>query len=401
MSQSVDNDAWKSGPAMNFSPSRLTIARKRRRMTISRLSKESGISRQMLSAYSNGSKEPSAQTLKTLADKLQVYVEFLTDPDIDEIPEEAVSFRARTKLTASQKDGALGAGAIALLLGEWIQARFNLPKPDVPTLPKLPPEQAAEVVRVRWGLGSQPIDNVLHLLEAHGVRVYSLAEEFLDVDAFSTYWKGTPVIWLSTRKSGERSRFDAAHELGHLVLHSEERSPHGPAQEDEANQFAAAFLMPRSSIIAARLRHANATRILSARKQWKVAAMALTHRLHELSQITDWEYRQACIQLSRLGYRRSEPGGISRESSQLLQKVFRFTREDLGTIAHIARELHISMEELSEHVFGLVPVAIEGGALRTEPARPALQLVSSKRVLGIEGGWGVRYRSSTRPDSTK
>ncbi|MGH4011039.1 MAG: helix-turn-helix domain-containing protein [Pseudonocardiaceae bacterium] len=360
---------------MSFSPSRLTIARKRRRMTLSRLSKESGISRQMLSAYSNGSREPSTSTVKNLADKLQVHVEFLAESDVDEIPEEAVSFRARTKLTASQKDGALAAAAIALLLENWIEVRFNLPKPDVPTLPKLPPEQAAEVVRVRWGLGSKPIDNMLHLIEAHGVRVYSLAEEFLDVDGFSMCWKGTPVIWLSTRKSGERSRFDAAHELGHLVLHSEERSPEGPAQEEEANRFAAAFLMPRSSIIAARLHHASASRILSAKRQWKVAAMALTHRLHELGEITDWEYRQACIQLSRLGYRRSEPDGITRESSQLLQKVFQAVREDYGTVAHIARELHISTDELNEHVFGLVPVAVEGGALRTKPLRPALQIV--------------------------
>ncbi len=348
-------------------------------MTLSRLSKESGVSRQIISAYSNGSKEPSASTLKTLANTLRVNVEFLTDLDVDEIPEEAVSFRARTKLTASQKDGALAAGSIALLLGEWIEARFNLPKPDVPTLPKLLPEQAAEVVRARWGLGSQPIDNMLHLLEAHGVRIYSLAEEFLDVDAFSMYWNGTPVMWLSTRKSGERSRFDAAHELGHLVLHSEERSPEGPIQEDEANRFAAAFLMPRPSIIAARMSQATASRILAAKRQWKVAAIALTHRLHELGQITDWQYRQACIQLSRLGYRRSEPGGISRESSQLLQKVFQAVREDHGTVAYIAHELHISVDELNEHVFGLVPVAVEGGALRTQPARPALQLVQSEK----------------------
>lgn len=360
---------------MSFSPSRLTLARKRRRLTLSKLAKESGVSRQMLSAYSNGGSEPSVTTLQILAEKLQVEIGFLLGGDVDEIPEAAVSFRARTKLTATQKDGALAAGRIALLLGEWIDARFNLPKPDVPTLPKLPPEQAAEVVRVRWGLGSQPIDNLLHLLEAHGVRVYSLTEEFLNVDAFSMHWNGTPVMWLSTRKSGERGRFDAAHELGHLVLHSEERSPEGPVQEDEANRFAAAFLMPRSSIIAANLHHATASRILSAKQQWKVAAMALTHRLHELGQLTDWEYRQACIQLARLGYRRGEPGGITRESSQLLQKVFQAVRAECGSVASIARELQVSVDELNDHVFGLVPVAVDGGARRSKPLRPDFQVV--------------------------
>lgn len=359
---------------MTFSPTRLSVARKRRRLTISRLAEMSGISRQSLSAYSNGTKEPSSVTLRTLADSLSVPVQFLTDTDIEEIPEGAASFRARTKLTATQRDGALSAGSVALLLSSWIDDRFHLPAPNVPTLPKLRPEEAAEVVRARWGLGSKPIDNMVHLLEANGVRVFSLAEDFLDVDAFSIYWHSMPYVWLNTRKSGERGRYDAAHELGHLVLHSEDRKPSGPVEEDEANLFAAEFLMPRSAVVAARLGHANAQRILAAKTRWKVSAMALTHRLHELHLTTDWEYRQACVQLSRLGYRSSEPGGIVRESSQVLQKVLQAVREDHGSIIKLARDLSIHPDEVNEHVFGLAPVGITGGSVRSAPVRPALQL---------------------------
>ncbi len=64
-------------------------------------------------------------------------------------------------------------------------------------------------------------------------------------------------MFLSTDKSGERGRFDAAHELGHLVLHGEHEDPRRedeisqrPCAEAEANRFAAAFLMPRSSVLA-------------------------------------------------------------------------------------------------------------------------------------------------------
>lgn len=359
---------------MTFSPTRLSVARKRRRLTISRLAEMSGVSRQSLSVYSNGTKEPSLATLRTLANVLSVPVDFLTDADIEEIPEGAASFRARSKLTVAQRDGALSAGSVTLLLSNWIDDRFRLPDPDIPTLPKLRPEEAAEVVRARWGLGNKPIDNMIHLLEAHGVRVFSLAEAFLDVDAFSIYWHSMPYVWLNTRKSGERGRFDAAHELGHLVLHSEDRKPSGPMEEDEANLFAAEFLMPRSSVVAARLGHANAQRILAAKARWKVSAMALTHRLHELHLTTDWEYRQACVQLSRLGYRSSEPGGIVRESSQVLQKVLQAVREEYGSIAKLALDLSINPDELSEHVFGLAAVGIIGGSFCSEPVRPKLQL---------------------------
>lgn len=367
---------------MTFSPTRLSVARKRRRLTISRLAELSGISRQSITSYANG-KEPTAANLRALAAAMSVPVGFLTDVDIEEIPDDSASFRARTKLTVSQRDGALSAGAVALLLSGWIDSRFHLPNPDVPTLPKLRPEEAADVVRARWGLGSRPIDNIVHLLEAHGVCVFSLAEDFLDVDAFSVYWHSLPYVWLNTRKSGERGRFDAAHELGHLVLHSEDRRPSGPQEEEEANLFAAAFLMPRSSVVAARLGHANAQRILASKGYWKVSAMALTHRLHELRLTTDWEYRQACVQLSRLGYRSSEPKGIPRESSQVLSKVLQAVREDFGSTAKLARDLNINADELNEHVFGLAPVGLDGGALRSEPIRPELQLFD-----GLQGKSG-------------
>jgi Zn-dependent peptidase ImmA (M78 family)/DNA-binding XRE family transcriptional regulator len=363
---------------MAFSATRFTVARKRRRLTLSQLSDESGISRQMLSAYTNGTKEPTRTTLVSLARIVRFAPEFLTGPDFDEIPEAAVSFRARSKLTAKQRDGALSTGSITILINEWIEERFNLPNPNVPTLPKLSPEQAAEVVRARWGLGQMPIDNVVHLLESQGVRVFSLASEFRDVDAFSMCHCGTPFVWLNTTKSGERGRFDAAHELGHLVLHSEEREPSGPSQEDEANRFAAEFLMPQSSILSARLNHATASRILELKRYWNVSAMALTHRLHELHLSTDWEYRQACVQLSRMGYRSAEPGGMVRESSQMLQKVFHSVREEFGSPNVVASAIGISAAELNEHVFGLVPVGLDGGAVVSESARPALHLVPKR-----------------------
>lgn len=363
---------------MAFSPTRFTVARKRRQLTLSQLSDESGVSRQTLSAYANGTKEPTRTTLTGLAGVLGVTPEFLTGPDLDEMPEATVSFRARSKLTAKQRDGALGTGSIAVLISDWIEERFNLPQPAVPTLPKLAPEQAAEVVRARWGLGQKPIDNVVHLLESKGIRVFSLASACRDVDAFSIYRRGTPFVWLNTTKSGERGRFDAAHELGHLVLHSEEREPSGLIQEEEANRFAAEFLMPRSSVVAARLNHANVSKILASKRHWNVSAMALTHRIHELCLSTEWEYRQACVQLSRMGYRSGEPDGSVRESSQVLQKVFQAVREEFGSPNIVASAIGISPAELGDHIFGLVPIGLVGGALRSEPARPPLHLVPDR-----------------------
>jgi Zn-dependent peptidase ImmA (M78 family)/DNA-binding XRE family transcriptional regulator len=362
----MPNPPRMTGPgtaAPEMTPSRLAVARKRRGLTLIRLAELTGLSTHSLSVYENGHQAPAKETLRLLATTLGVDEGFLVAPDLDEIPEAAVSFRALSKMPARQRDRALAAGRIALLIDEWIEARFNLPPADIPSLTGQDPESAAEIVRARWGLGERPVPNMLHLLEAHGVRIYSLTEQDEDLDAYSLYWQKRPVIFLSTGKTGERGRFDAAHELGHLVLHGEHQVPSSrPQAEVEANRFAAAFLMPRASVLAHGLRHATTNRIVQAKSTWNVAAMALTHRLHELDLLTDWGYRTACVQLGQLGYRRAEPEGIPRESSQLLGKVFRSLRAEGIRPATIAADIGISTGELRAHVFGLTLTAVSAPA---------------------------------------
>ena len=150
--------------------------------------------------------------------------------------------------------------------------------------------------------------------------------------------------------------------------------PSRPAAEAEANRFAAAFLMPRASVLAAGLRDATPERIVEAKRTWKVSALALARRLHELGLLTEWGYRTACARLARLGYRSSEPQGIERESSQLLAKVFRAVRDGGQTPAAIASAIGISTGEPS--VARVRPHAHRRprrrpGRGRPAPARPA------------------------------
>lgn len=358
-----------------LTPSRLVLARKRQGMTLVRLSKSVGVSTRSLSDYENGRSRPNWQIMKKLAETLEVTSDFLIAPEVEEIPLDRVSFRALSKLTASQRDTALASARIAVMINDWIEERFKLPPCDVPTLPGRDPEAAAQDVRALWGLGKAPIGNMVHLLESRGVRVFSLAKECYEVDAFSYRWKGQPFILLNTSKSGERGRFDGAHELGHLVLHSEHEIPHGREAESVANHFSSAFLMPNESIEAQRLYNATADRIIAAKGRWKVSAMALNYRLKELNMLTEWTNRENAINLSRLGYRRGEPGGIQRESSQLLSKVFRELRAEGITPMNVSADLGISASELSNHVFGLVPTALSGGGQKSPDSRVSLRLL--------------------------
>jgi Zn-dependent peptidase ImmA (M78 family) len=220
---------------------------------------------------------------------------------------------------------------------------------------------------------------MVHLLEANGVRVFSLAVDADSVDAFSMWKENTPFLFLNTRKSTERSRFDAAHELGHLVLHRH-GAPQGQVAERDANAFASAFLMPRASVLAHAPRLATVDHLIRLKQYWTVSVAALAYRLHTVGLLSDWHYRSLCIEIASRGYRGQEPNEAQRETSQVLAKVFAALREESMSKRSIADDLCVPAEEIEELVFGLALTGLTStsranGTTRRE--RPQLRVVSS------------------------
>jgi Zn-dependent peptidase ImmA (M78 family)/DNA-binding XRE family transcriptional regulator len=369
-----------------FSPSRLILARKRRGLTLTALSREAGVSIRSISDYENGHASPSVETVRTLAKSLAVLPGFFSLPPVDEIPVDAVSFRALSKMTRRQRDMSIACGSLGVEIGRWIRERYETPIAQLPTLAHFSgqgedagaPAMAAEILRARWGLGTQPVGNLVHLLEAHGVMTFSLTGYAREVDAFSFYYEGNPYIFLNTVKSGERGRFDGAHELGHLILHCGEDAPRGPDAEREADAFAAAFLMPEADVRANFRYNPDLQEILDRKIRWQVAAMALTYRLRSIGLLSEWLHRTTCINLSRMGFRSGEPGGIPRESSQLLAKVFSDLRSSPTDLAELKDSVGVSLSDVSDLVFGLVPTVQPGGALPTGPTTRNLRLVDDQ-----------------------
>jgi Zn-dependent peptidase ImmA (M78 family) len=341
-----------------FNASRLKLARLRRGLSLTKLATESGVSLRSLTDYENSKRPPSKENLLKLAVTLGVTPEFFERDTIEPVPVQAASFRKLSKATATRRDAVLATAALTLEFYKTIEKYFRLPAPAIPTFDKLPPDQAADLVRRQWNLGDRPISNMIHLLESKGVRVASLNHEYNDIDAFCFYMDAVPYVLLNTSKSAERQRFDLAHELAHLVLHSEVEMEITSSKEREvqANAFASSFLMPRSAVLSQLMAGASRDRILAARSYWKVSAMAMTHRLHELRLLSDWQYRSTCIELSDLGYRKEEPGGIVAESSQLLRKVI-YGANARVSIHDAASELQLDAAEVREYVRHLVPLS--------------------------------------------
>ncbi|MEA2834392.1 MAG: hypothetical protein QOG66_2594 [Methylobacteriaceae bacterium] len=357
-----------------FTPARLSLARKRRRLTKKALAKALGVTPHTVLRYETGDISPSDDVITKIAEILSFPRDFFSADEVDEPLADAASFRSLTAMSAKERDAALAAGSLAFTLSDWIEQRFDLPPADLVDLSGDEPEIAARSLRQEWALGERPIKNMVHLLEERGVRVFSLAENTRSVDAFSTWRGDRPFVFLNMMKTPEHSRFDAAHELGHLVLHKH-GGPRGRTAEDQANQFASSFLMPASDVMATIPRIHTINQVIEAKKRWGVSVFALIYRLHKLNVMSPWQYRMFCIQATEAGYRNAEPFSITREQSVVWQKVLTALWRERFTKRQIADALHVPAPEIENLLFGLANM-LDRAAPEDRPSGGGLRLVS-------------------------
>lgn len=374
---------------MMVNMSRLELARKRRGLTKKDLAHSLDVTDRTISNWYN-QLEIDMRHLEKISEVLKFPKEFfLESADLNLPNTETVSFRALSKISSRKRDIALSQTVIAEIINQWLDSKFELPMPVIPDLHELRnnsttsstleldhdlsldyAQTCADVVRKAWGLGEKPISNMISLLESKGIRVFSLSDEAQEVDACCQWINDRPFIFLNIAKSSERCRFDAAHELGHLVMHRH-GIIEGRQMEQEANAFASAFLMPKKSILAEPISNPNLKVIITKKKYWKVSAAALTYRYRQLNLITDWNAITIYKHLSELG-RTIEPEPIAHERSLLLSKVMQLLKDEGLRPIDIAEELKISFEDFNGLTFGIPQELINE---MTELRRSKLRLV--------------------------
>ncbi len=367
---------------LEINPKQITFARVRRRLTKAQLAKELGVTSRSIQNYETGASTPDLEIINRIAKVLRFPEQFFfMEEDMPEIKEHAVSFRKLSKMTDGMKACTFAAGAIAVNINRWMEERFSLPQTDLPDLSDLNPEEDAATLRRVWGLGNAPIPNMVHLLESKGIRVFSLTEETREVDAFCTWYEGKPFVFLNTIKSAERSRFDSAHELGHLVRDvytMQHGQAHGPEMERQADAFASAFLMPKESVEANQPPAFTIKYLMRLKRYWGVSLAALAYRFNSLGLVSEWNYRHVCIEIAKSGYRTNEPEPMERENSQLLIKVFEILHGRKQGRREIAENLCLGVDQINALTFQLTKLSLVSNAadLDAVPRAPSkLRLV--------------------------
>ncbi|WP_037832947.1 ImmA/IrrE family metallo-endopeptidase [Streptomyces sp. NRRL S-1831] len=201
------------------------------------------------------------------------------------------------------------------------------------------PADAAETLRLEWGLPSGPIANLVEVLEAAGALLVVRDLQTRDLDAVSHWPQGQrPLFLLNSTAPGDRFRFSLAHELGHTVMHATPGDAR--SQEQQADQFAAEFLMPHETVLADLQPGVDLARLMELKPKWGVSMAALARRAKSLGVLSEWQYRSLMVEMSGLGYRTNEPVPFERETPHYLAEVVTRLRQqhhlDLSQAAHLA-----------------------------------------------------------------
>jgi Zn-dependent peptidase ImmA (M78 family)/DNA-binding XRE family transcriptional regulator len=298
-------------PIGTFQPGRLRLARELDDLSQTDVAQRASLTPAAISQFESGDSKPTDGTLALLAKAVDVPEEFLLLP-LAETHEGF--FRSLRKSSVAQRRRARALAHLVHDLAADPASAQELATVDVPHLavetldPNAPSiAEAARETRSLWRVSSGPIPNVVHLLESHGVLVLRLPLDSADVDAFSLPFVDRPVVVLGTDKNDRaRSRFDAAHELGHLVIHGE--AVWGVSEvETQAHRFAAEFLMPAADIRSELPSRADWGALFALKRRWHVSIAALLMRAKDLEVMSAAAYTTAMKGLSARGWRRSEP----------------------------------------------------------------------------------------------
>lgn len=353
-----------------FYPDRLEDAVRARGLTWKALAEAAAVKTSTLSEYKNGTTRPSPEQLTKLSDALEFPEDYFLRPALVGAALAGPRlFRASSSLTQRASDQAetrLAWMSEALVYAErylhapeaaFLDAYKQIKEPL--TLSNQQIESVALSVREKLGYGQDPVTNLVRRLERSGIailRYVSLAR--VRIDGLSQHSElGRPLcaVMASEETSLVRENFSLAHELGHIVLHSnikEQRFDEladARLLEDQANRFASSFLLPAAPFLAD-IAAPALSYFEHLKKKWRVSIAAMIRRSYDLGRISVGEYSSLNVRLSQKRWRKREPldDEFEVERPALLNQVFVTLAKRHGVPgSKIAHDLSLNPRDLS------------------------------------------------------
>lgn len=283
---------------------RLRQARMKEKLSMDALCQQmqGAVSKQAVSKYEAAKMMPSSSILIELANALKVGLDYFFQPFKFDVQEMKVSFRKKSSI--SQKD----IDALKIYIQEEIEHYLEIEE----ILGKMPTEYnkvefgktiaepndmvvCAQMVRMQWQLGIDPIINVQDVLEANGVKVIPIngPEGFDGVSGMIN--DNIPIIVLNKNITmPERLRFTAFHELGHLLFSaniSDDMSDYN--KEKMCHTFGSEMLLPSNitqQMFAGKTK-LSLNELIYLQELYGISVDAIMHKLRDINIITEKRYK--------------------------------------------------------------------------------------------------------------
>ena len=322
------------------------------------------VTAQAISKYERDEAVPGSAVLIALANVLGVTADYLVGDQ--EMALEGIEFRRRA-ISSKREEAQVEAKVLGMLeryltvedlLGlpsvEWDKPR-EAPFPVAVNVVEA--DRGARALRAHWGLGIEPVPDLVQVLEDRGVKV--LVTELSGIAGLMAHVRrasghSVPVVVVNSGDCAERQRFTIAHELGHLVLSPGRKV----GTENAANRFAGAFLMPAEALwaeVGKRRRSIGLGELFRLKPLFGVSVQALAHRCHDLGIFGQSLYRRLFREFDRRGWHTppyEEP--LSRRIGERPQRFERLCLRALaeGVVSEpkAAELLNISVHELNRRM---------------------------------------------------
>lgn len=334
-----------------FIGTNLRLSRLFQNLSLAELGEQVGVSKQFLSRVETGAESVSTQLEKSLAEVLDVLPEFFYHIDPNPISDEQCHFRRQltTKVALRQVARARGEMLKRLIgvLDEHVELpHYQVSEADPESSETI--ERAAEKFRSIFGLGLGPLSNVTRIAENAGAVVMKVPGLAPEIDAVSFATKRPLIVLNSSGRSACRERFGIAHELGHFSLHIGVLTG-DRLTETQANRFASALLMPRSSFasecqLAIRGTRLNWSGLSELKLRWGVSKAAIIYRGRQLGVFSDDQARAGYMRLNRHGeaIQESEDHLIANEEPEVITESLMVMKDHFGIPqSTVAREMHV------------------------------------------------------------
>lgn len=285
----------------------LLVLRRAAGMTQEELADRGGITQAALSRYENNMREPDDETAERLAAALKVTPRFLRN-DFRMRGAVAADAHMRRQRTAKPSEWKRAEAKVNELRmhSTFLLKRVQLhPTHHVLQADPLdtPPQDAARQQRAAWNMPIGPVRDLTAWIESAGVIVVEQDLATTRIDGMSQWAGDHAIILLNAHAPTDRKRLTLAHELGHLVMHSNHQDED---VEEQANAFAGEFLMPEH-IIRPQLRTLTLGKLADLKQEWQVSMQALIERAFHLGRLTANQRTTLYKQMTHRGWRKNEP----------------------------------------------------------------------------------------------